>query len=162
MENQTQATETQAMQNTNPTGELVNALVSAFFDHINKMVDTRVERIMATQASAALFDSNLEDRIRTIAQEEAQEKISELPDVEDMVHDQVAEQLENIDLDDRVERAFNRANWEDKVDERIDEQVSDSVSSELDNVLADKIDEVLDENLEEKVREVLIKIVKGE
>jgi uncharacterized NAD(P)/FAD-binding protein YdhS len=151
MENQ--ANETQAM---------LNRIIHVLMEEVNKMVDTRVERIMSTQATAALFDSNLEDRIRTIAQEEAQEKISDLPDMEDAVHDEVSSQLENIDLDDRVERAFDRVNWEDRVDERVDEQVADSVDTELDNVLADKIDEVLEERLEEKVREVLIKIIKGE
>ena len=158
MENQ--ATETQAMQNTNPTGELVNALVSAFFDHINKMVDSRVERIMATQASAAVFNDSLDERIRAIAQDEAKEAFDS---VEDEIHDKVAEQIGDINLDDQVLRAFeNRVNWEEHVQEYVDNELDDKIEAEVDNKIDDAVESKLDDVLEEKVREVLIKIINGE
>ena len=127
------------------------------------MVDSRVERIMATQAQAALFNDQLDERIRTIAMEEAQEKIDDMPDMEDVVHDQVAEAIQNIDLDDSIERAFKHSiNWEEAVEEHvdslIDDKLDDAVDSALDNLLDDKIEEIL----EERVRDVLIKIIKGE
>ena len=168
METQTQttnnpATAIPATPPVDPMGELISALVSTFFDRINAMVDKRVERIMATQATAALFDDALEAKIRTIASEEAQEKIDDMPDMEDMVHDQVADAMQNIDLDDTVERAFKHSiNWEEAVEEHVDslldDKLDDAVDSALDNVLADKIDELL----EERMREALIKIIKGE
>ena len=157
MENQ--ATETQAMQNTNPTGELVNALVSAFFDHINKMVDSRVERIMATQASAAVFNDSLDERIRAIAQDEAKEAFDS---VEDEIHDKVAEQIGDINLDDQVLRAFeNRVNWEEHVQEYVDNELDDKIEAEVDNKIDDAVESKLDDVLEEKVREVLINIIQG-
>ena len=109
-----------------------------------------------------LFRS-LEAKIRTIASEEAQEKIDDMPNMEDMVHDQVADAMQNIDLDDTVERAFKHSiNWEEAVEEHvdslIDDKLDDAVDSALDNMLADKIDEML----EERMREALIKIIKGE
>ena len=172
METQTetnQTTETQA-QATDPcknweemTIGAVNRILYVLMEEVNKMVDSRVERIMATQAQAALFNDQLDERIRTIAMEEAQEKIDDMPDMEDVVHDKVAEAIENIDLDDSIERAFKHSiNWEEAVEEHvdslIDDKLDDAVDSALDNMLADKIDEIL----EERMREVLIKIIKGE
>ena len=168
METQTetnQTTETQA-QATDPcknweemTIGAVNRILYVLMEEVNKMVDSRVERIMATQAQAALFNDQLDERIRTIAMEEAQEKIDDMPDMEDVVHDKVAEAIENIDLDDSIERAFKHSiNWE----EAVEEKVEDMVEAEIDNVLEDKVRETLDDKLEEKVREVLINIIKGE
>ena len=142
-----------------PIAGVLNKVLYVLMEEVNKMVDSRVERIMATQATAALFNDQLEERIRTIAMEEAQEKIDDMPDMEDVVHDKVAEAIENIDLDDSIERAFtHRINWE----EAVEEKVEDMVETEIDNVLEDKVRDVLDEMLEERMREVLIKIIKGE
>jgi len=170
METQTQ-TETQVQTQETPSATppvdpiagVLNKVLYVLMEEVNKMVDSRVERIMATQAKAALFNDQLEERIRTIAMEEAQEKIDDMPDMEDVVHDKVAEAIENIDLDDTIERAFKHSiNWEEAVEEHvdslIDDKLDDAVDSALDNMLADKIDEIL----EERMREVLIKIIKGE
>lgn len=164
MENQTQTPD--------PIANLTAKVLTALMEGINQMVDERVERIMATQASAAVFNDTLDTRIREIAQEEAKEAFDS---VEDEIHDKVAEQVSDINLDDQVLRAFeHRVNWEecvqeyvdneleDKVSEEVSNQIDDAVESKMDDVLEEKISEVLDDNLEAKIKEVLIKIIKGE
>ena len=141
MENQSQ-TETQAQANISATQAMLNAIAETILTHMQQMVDSRVERIMATQATAALFNDQLEAKIRTIASEEAQEKIDDMPNMEDVVHDQVADAMQNIDLDDTVERAFKHSiNWEEAVEEHvdtlIDDKLDDAVDSALDNMLAE-------------------------
>jgi hypothetical protein len=160
MENQT---ETQAQATTSATQAMLNAIAETILTHMQQMVDSRVERIMATQATAALFNDQLDERIRTIAKEEAEEKIDDMPDIEDEVHDKVAEAMQNIDIDNAVERTFKeRVNWEEVVEEHVDDILDDKVEEEIDNVLEDKVDQMLEDKLEEKIREVLINIIKGE
>lgn len=164
MENQTQTPD--------PIANLTAKVLTALMEGINQMVDERVERIMATQASAAVFNDTLDERIKTIAQEEAKEAFDS---VEDEIHDKVKEEVSNLDIEEQVMHVFrHRANWEehvqeyvdneleDKVSEEISNQIDDAVESKLDDVLEEKISDVLDENLEAKIKEVLIKIIKGE
>lgn len=152
--------ENQATQTIDPIANLTAKVLTALMEGINQMVDERVERIMATQASAAVFNDSLEARIREIAQEETSEK---LDDIDNEISDKVVSAWGDLDITDSVSRAFqHHVNWEECVQEYVDNELDDKIETEVSNQIDDAVESKLDDMLEEKIREVLINIIKGE
>lgn len=114
----------------------------ALTEMVERRVDARVNEIMGTVATAKLLDHRLETRINDIVIERIAAHENDEPHHE--IEDAIQSAIEDLDLDDVVERAFkNSVNWEDYVDEKVRELVEELIPD--DNEMHDKVREVLND-----------------
>ena len=125
-----------------PTPDMVTMFSAALTEIINRMVDKRVNEVLANMATAQLMDAKLEDRINEIVKNRIDEHTADENhhDIDGAVRDAIDE----LDLDDKVEHAFrHNVNWEDMVKDLVREEVEELVPS--DDELHDKVREVLND-----------------
>lgn len=132
----------------NPTTEqLIFALTGVFETHIKQLVDARVNQIFEAHATVKHLDEQWEERIKGYVAEAIEEHEGDYShidrdDIEGIVANETAAQLDNHDFERQIKTAVQDIlsdgdyTTEDRVTEMIDEaNIEDHVRNALKNLL---------------------------
>ena len=122
--------------------DLLWKLINTFNQHVNELVDRRVNEIMQSHATMALIDEKTEDRIVELIEDRIREHESDNDHVDrDEVNDTVATHIAHTDFSDTIRRSveeiINDGDYatEERVTEMIDEaDITDQVKEVLRNI----------------------------
>ena len=119
--------------------DLLWKLINTFNQHVNELVEAKVNNIMQSHATMALIDEKTEERIRDIAGDLiAEHEADHDHESRDDISDTVATHIAHTDFSDTIRRA-------------VEEIISDG-----DYPTEERVQEMIDEHdYEESVKEVL-------
>lgn len=113
---------------TNQTEQLITSLFTIFHNHINNLVEQRVNQIFEAHATVKHLDEQWEQRIKGFVQEAIDEHEGDYDHPsDDDVSDKIATHIAHIDFTDNIERAVeqilrdNDYTTEERVQELIDD-----------------------------------------
>ena len=127
---------------TTQTEQLITSLFTIFHNHINTLVDQRVNQIFEAHATVKQLDEQWEQRIKGYVAEAIEEHEGDYdhPSNDD-ISDKIATHVAHIDFTDNIERAVeqilrdNDYTTEERVTEMIDEaDIEDQVKEVLRNI----------------------------
>lgn len=132
----------EANQTPTQTEQLITSLFTIFHNHINTLVEQRVNQIFEAHATVKQLDEQWEERIKGYVAEAIEEHEGDYDHpTNDDISDKIASHVAHIDFTDNIERAVeqilrdNDYVTEDRVTEMIDEaDIEDQVKEVLRNI----------------------------
>jgi hypothetical protein len=152
----TNETATNQTQTSTGNAALFNAILTAFNQHIKNVVNKELTAALQNASTLALMDEKLEEKMKVIAQDAAQDAIGE--------HEAEECHYTEDDVDNFIANYLNRHDYvnEDKLDSKISDALEEKLfedeyvtESTLEEKVQEQLDEKLDEQMDEKLREML-------